>query len=139
MNKKTKSNKSPKFGKSMKRKENGYRIERYKAYKHSNIGSINISGWFKLNQFQSKESVQRHLERRWSVISDKTLKGSDTRAYWISSINGLLDDNFHFCEFTVQFNLFGLSSDMDEGIWEILEEDMLETLNTPKIEFNSNM
>lgn len=123
-----------KVGISKKYTIDGYRFERYKPFKFSNIGCIQISCWVIGNAYKSTYAINRDLKRCWSEVIVGYEDGLGKRLIFAPEMNeGILTPTKSFLQIDVQFELGGLSHYMDELIYDIVEEYLIDVIENSKL------
>lgn len=123
-----------KVGIQKKYKIDNFRFQRYKPYKDSNIGCIQISCWVVGDMYKSTYAIHRDLKRSWKEASIGYEDGLGRRLLFVPDTNeGMLKNTKSFLQIDVQFELEGLSQYMDELIYDVIEDFLMDTIEGTKL------
>lgn len=122
-----------KLSKSRKRKVGNYRIERYKAYKNSDVCAIEV-GCYMTSTEKTIGHAIRNLNSCWNGVISKFDKSKCNRLIWVPELkDSLITTPSAYCSFTVQFTVEGISKNLNEGIYGEIEDMIIQTIESSKV------
>jgi hypothetical protein len=121
---------------SKKKKVDNYRIERYKVDKYGDIGSIQLGCYLNGSNYNDIGGPLRALRGSWNRNISKLGLDEDMGILFIPELKETIVLNHHqrgYCTFTIQFRLEGLTHHLDELIFEVLEDCLIDTIADTKL------
>lgn len=125
-----------KLGVSKKYKIDNYRFERYKPFKESNTGCVQISFFAKVNAYKSSYALHRALCRHWKESIEGYEEGVGKQVFFVPSFgDSICDKNTKsFIQIDVQFTKENLSPFMNEMIYDLVEDALIDAIERSSLE-----
>lgn len=125
--------KRKKIGTSLSHRNGNYRVEYFKVDKYSNIGSVEVGCYIDASYFTTIGNALRHFNRNWYLSTVGFDMDNTMKLIWVPSLNESIIKKDSFCNFTVQFKLDGLSIYLDEVIYEVIEDFIINTIELSNV------
>ena len=119
-----------KLGVSKKNRIDNFRIERYKAFRNSNICSVEVSCYCDTSNFKSLGLCLTRLECVGNIERSKLKDNGLDSVFVFNDIPITTYTNGNgFCLFGCQFKLDGVTSKLDEVVYEVVEDSLINIIN----------